>query len=45
MAHHDGCICGSAIAVVEKGGLSASTVDAQYDVPKSTERACFRNTR
>jgi len=38
MAHHDRSICESAIALAEKGGLSASTARELYGVPMSTAR-------
>ena len=37
MAHHDRCIRERVIAVVEKGGLPASTDRELYRVPMSTE--------
>jgi len=38
MAEHDSCICEHAIALAEKGGLSASTAGVLYSVPMSTAR-------
>ena len=38
MAHHDKSIHDSVIALVEKGGLSASTAGDLYGVPMSTAR-------
>ena len=45
MAHHDMSIRERIIALAEEGGLSASTADEQYDLPKSTARAWLQKCR
>jgi transposase-like protein len=45
MAHHDRSIRERVIALVEKGGLSASTAGEQYGIPKSTAREWLRKYR
>ena len=42
MAHHDRCIRERVIALVEKGGLPASTASKLYGVPMSTAREWLR---
>ena len=45
MAHHDRSIRERVIALVEKGGLSASAAGEQYGIPKSTAREWLRKYR
>jgi transposase len=45
MAHHNRCIRERVIALVEKGGLSASTAGEKYGIPKSTAREWIRKYR
>ena len=45
MAHHDKSIRDSVIALVEKGGLSASTAGDLCGVPMSTAREWLRKYR
>jgi len=42
MAHHDRCIRERVIALVEKGGLAASTAGELYRVPMATAREWLR---
>jgi transposase len=45
MAHHDRSIRERVIALVEKGGLSASAAGEQYGIAKSTAREWVRKYR